>query len=140
MHAKQFICLQKSCLLSMCHLQKNSCVNSSDQDEELTVSASDPGGLDVGKQEGASAEQLSQSATCEELLEFVSCVVARLRLDLPKERQVVMLSKLHDRFLTAAQVQSPCSHLLFFPELHTEVLCLLMCTNSINVLSSGWYA
>lgn len=46
--------------------------NSSEQIEELMLSASDSGGLDANKQAGALAEKLHQSAAFEELLEVVT--------------------------------------------------------------------
>jgi len=52
-------------------------VNSSDQNEELILSESDFEGLDADMQTGASAELLPQFATFEELLDVVTCAVAR---------------------------------------------------------------
>lgn len=95
--------------------------NSSDQNEELMLSAADSEGLDVDKLAGSSAEQLPQSATFEELLEVVSFAVAKSKLDWPDEMQVVRC-KLDDHFLTSAHEQPAHRHLLFFPDLHTEVL------------------
>lgn len=44
-------------------------------------------GLDLDKQASASTEQISQFDTFEELLEVVTCAVAKLNLDWPKERK-----------------------------------------------------
>lgn len=95
--------------------------NSLDENEDLVFSASDPEGLDADKQVGVSSEQLPQSATFEELLEVVTHMVARLNLDWPYEKQVIVHSKLDYHFLTSLPVQPPSCHLPFLPDLHTEM-------------------
>lgn len=85
------------------------------------LSASDTEVLDADRQVGVSSEQLPQSATFEELLEVVTHVVARLNLDWPYERQVIVHSKTDYQFLTALRVLPPSCHLLLFPNLQTEM-------------------
>ncbi len=62
-----------------------------------------------------------QSPQYEELLEVVTCAVAKLNIDWPAENQTKkQKSKLDERFLRSKSLP-PCRSLTFFPDLHTEV-------------------
>lgn len=81
--------------------------------EELDIES-----IDTGEAE----DSLPHSSAYEEQVEVVSRVVARLNIDWPAEKQDVRRkSKLDDRCLPS-QAQPPHRGLLFFPDLHTEVL------------------
>lgn len=85
---------------SLLSVTQNRPTISSDQNEELMLSASDSEELDADRQAGASAEQSSHSnVTFEELLE-VTRAVAKLSLEWPEELKNVTLSKLDNQYLT----------------------------------------
>lgn len=60
--------------------------------------------------------------TQKELLEVVTCAVARLQLDWPQEQETPKPSKLEDGFMSCGQGEGPEQwYLPFFEDLHDEL-------------------
>lgn len=71
--------------------------------------------IEVGEIEDSSPP----SPAYEELVEVITCTVARLNIEWPAERQEICRSKLDEHFLPN-EAQPPRWGLPFFPDLHTE--------------------
>lgn len=80
--------------------------------KELDVVSMDPGDV---------VDSPPHTPAYEELIEVITCAVARLNIEWPAKRQEVCQRSLLDEIFLPSRTQPPRRGLPFFPDLHTEV-------------------